>query len=87
MVKHRKALAASTAVQEYGTKNSQQDQACPDIAKDVQNIECHGGYYLSIYPKIVVEPQFECVRLRRTHPNCKILLKFRIGYNYSKFIL
>jgi len=34
---------------------------------------------LTIYPKIIEEPHFECVRLRRTHSKCELLLNFRIG--------
>jgi hypothetical protein len=34
---------------------------------------------LSIYPKIIVEPHFEWVRLCRTHSKCELLQNFRIG--------
>jgi len=34
--------------------------------------------YLFIYPKIIEEPHFECVRLRRTHSKCELYLNFRI---------
>jgi len=36
-------------------------------------------YVYSIYPKIIEDLHFECVRRSRTHSKCELLLNFRIG--------
>jgi hypothetical protein len=35
--------------------------------------------FQSIYPKIMEEPHFGCVRRSRTHPKCDLILIFWIG--------
>ena len=40
---------------------------------------------ITIYPKFIEEPRFECVRLRRTHSKRELLLNFRIGLRITRY--
>jgi hypothetical protein len=44
------------------------------LIKSTERMPCSRRTYL----KIIEEPHFECVRLRRTHSKCELLLNFRI---------
>ena len=68
MIKRKGGRKSSTPLQPTGWGK----QAPAIVAGAIHQPE------IRTYPKIIKEPQFECVRLRRIHSKCELFLNFRI---------